>query len=163
MYTCYIILYTGFFTPLNFHEFHELFWIIEIKFMKCYSYIEISGNNVWICEILNTNIQFIKNLGKYTSMKITLYTVSLVCVYTYTLLYSYNDSKKFRYCIQYFVYVMYIAIIIVQLPAFQYEGGVRLVNGVLQYTTKFHKLDQPASYIFKQMNKINFHSTSILC
>ena len=33
--------------PLNFHEFHKLFWIREIKFMKCYSYIgsyiEISG------------------------------------------------------------------------------------------------------------------------
>ena len=24
-----------FFTPLNFHEFHELFWIREIKFVKC--------------------------------------------------------------------------------------------------------------------------------
>ena len=25
----------GFFMPLNFHEFHELFWICEIKFLKC--------------------------------------------------------------------------------------------------------------------------------
>ena len=61
--------------PLNFHEFHELFWIREIKFVKCYSYIEVSGKNLsknaWIREILNTNIQFLK----YTSVKITPYTV----------------------------------------------------------------------------------------
>ena len=25
-----------FFMPLNFHEFHKLFWIREIKFVKCY-------------------------------------------------------------------------------------------------------------------------------
>ena len=25
----------GFFTPLNFHEFHKFFWIREIKFVKC--------------------------------------------------------------------------------------------------------------------------------
>ena len=35
------------------------------------SYIEISGKNTWIREILNANIQFLKNLWKYTSMKIT--------------------------------------------------------------------------------------------
>ena len=29
------ILYTGFFMPLNFHKFHKLFWINEIKFVKC--------------------------------------------------------------------------------------------------------------------------------
>ena len=28
-------VYGIFFMPLNFHEFHELFWIREIKFMKC--------------------------------------------------------------------------------------------------------------------------------
>ena len=36
--------------PLNFHEFHELFRIREIKFVKCYSYIgsyiEISGKKL---------------------------------------------------------------------------------------------------------------------
>ena len=46
---------------------------------KCYSYngsyIEISGKNVWIREILNMNIQFLKNSQKYTGMKITMYTV----------------------------------------------------------------------------------------
>ena len=45
----------GFFAPLNFHEFHELFWIREIKFVKCYSYNgnynEISVKNAWIVKI----------------------------------------------------------------------------------------------------------------
>ena len=31
----------GFFMPLNFHEFHELFWIREIKFVKCRNVIAI--------------------------------------------------------------------------------------------------------------------------
>ena len=57
----------GFFAPLN--KFHELFRIHEIKFVKCC--IEISDKNTWICEILNANIQFLKNSWKYTSMKIT--------------------------------------------------------------------------------------------
>ena len=43
--------------PLN---FHELLWIREIIFVKCYSYIEISGK-MQICEILNANIQFMEN------------------------------------------------------------------------------------------------------
>ena len=67
----------GFFTPLNFHEFHKLFWICEIKFMKCCKNIiailvavfEISGENTWIREILKMNIQFLRNPWKYTSMK----------------------------------------------------------------------------------------------
>ena len=47
----FIIAYhiQGFFTPLN---FHKLFWIREIK---------ISRKNTWIREILNANIQFMKN------------------------------------------------------------------------------------------------------
>ena len=28
-------VYEGFFTPLIFHEFHKLFWIREINFIKC--------------------------------------------------------------------------------------------------------------------------------
>ena len=28
-------VYGVFMTPLNFHEFHKLFWICEIKFVKC--------------------------------------------------------------------------------------------------------------------------------
>ena len=31
----HITVYGVFFTPLNFHEFHELLWIREIKFVKC--------------------------------------------------------------------------------------------------------------------------------
>ena len=46
----------GFFMPLN---FHELFWIREIKFVKCYSYI---GKNACVRENLNMDIQFLKNL-----------------------------------------------------------------------------------------------------
>ena len=46
---------------------------------KCYSYIDVSGKNLsknaWIREILNVNIQFLKNLWKYTSVKITPYTL----------------------------------------------------------------------------------------
>ena len=34
-------VYGGFFTPLNFHKFHELFWIREIKFVKCRNVIAI--------------------------------------------------------------------------------------------------------------------------
>ena len=30
-----LLLIRGLFTPLNFHEFHELFFICEIKFVKC--------------------------------------------------------------------------------------------------------------------------------
>ena len=30
-----ITVYRVFFTPLNFHEYHELVWIREIKFVKC--------------------------------------------------------------------------------------------------------------------------------
>ena len=55
----------GFFMPLNFHEFHKLFWICEIKFTKCCrnfiailkflakTLLKMHGR-----EILNMNIQF---------------------------------------------------------------------------------------------------------
>ena len=56
-------------------KLHELIWIREIKFVKCYSYIEISSKNAWIHEILNVSIQFMKNLWKYTSVETNPYTV----------------------------------------------------------------------------------------
>ena len=33
--TCTLTVYGVYFMPLKFHEFHELFWIHEIKFLKC--------------------------------------------------------------------------------------------------------------------------------
>ena len=60
------IPYTGFFTPLNFHKFHELFWICEIKFVKCcrnvIAILKFLVKIAWIREILYMNIQFLKNL-----------------------------------------------------------------------------------------------------
>ena len=51
----------GFFTPLN---FHELFWICEIKFVKrCRNVIAIlvAKLKFLVCENLNVDIQFLKN------------------------------------------------------------------------------------------------------
>ena len=73
----------GFFMPLN---FHELFWSREIKFGKCCRnaivilkfLVKNLGKNSWSHEILKANIQFLKKSWKYTSVKITLYTVVLL-------------------------------------------------------------------------------------
>ena len=34
--------------------------------MKCYSYIEVSSKNVWICVILNANIPIFEEFVKIT-------------------------------------------------------------------------------------------------
>ena len=93
----YVIQYTGFFMPLSFHEFHKLFWIHEIKFVKCSSYIKISDKHRWICEILNANIQFVKNPWKYTSVKITLYTVRVSYHCTLSHSFHFNSHLKQLY------------------------------------------------------------------
>ena len=47
--------------PLNFHELHELFWIREIKFVKCCRNVIAIGKNAWVRENLNADIQFLKS------------------------------------------------------------------------------------------------------
>ena len=67
-----------YFTPLKFHEFHELFWIREIKFVKsCRNVVAILVKTHGFVKIY-ADIQFLKNLWKYTSAKITPYTVYIV-------------------------------------------------------------------------------------
>ena len=84
--------------PLNFHELHELFWIREIKFVKCCRNVIAIGKNAWVRENLNADIQFLKNSWKYTSVKITPYTLAhdeaiKVQSYSYLKLLQLDDWK----------------------------------------------------------------------
>ena len=85
-------VYGFFFTPLNFHEFYDLFWICEIKFVKCcgnviYSYVEISGKNAYVRENLNADIhvifeEFMKIYQRENNPVYSkLFVVYRICVY----------------------------------------------------------------------------------
>ena len=96
----------GFFTPLN---FHELFWICEIKFVKCCRNVIAILVAILIflvkhmdCEILNVNIQFLNNLWRYTIMKITLYMV-----YTCVKSTSYQYIEYTHPCTTIYVYNLF--------------------------------------------------------